>query len=297
MMRRVRIESAAAVTAPLAAEIAAVTRAGYLAGDLVPGLPPADGSRETGARVQADLAAGRLLWLATAGDACVGSVRASPLGRQAWEVHRLSVAPQARGAGLGLRLLRAVESAAVAAGMLRVELNAVVERGTPAFYAAAGYRVTRHFPAPDKALSEVRMQRCPGRDPQRRGYPAGSDDGLPAGLLVTWWAVPGGTACLLGQVGTAAPAALHRHRQLVASSHGVLPELLGADCWAGAPERAAGRLRAVLGAPATGHGAPEILSFGRAAVTIPAFAQPRRIQPELLAWWRLTSAKAQVNRG
>jgi GNAT superfamily N-acetyltransferase len=294
---QVNIERVAEVSAPLAARIAMVTRASYLAGDLARGLPPADGSVETGGQVQADLAAGWLLWLATAGGNCVGTVRGIAAHDGAWVVRRLCVAPQARGMGVGLRLLRAVESAALAGGSRSVELDAVVERGTPAFYGTAGYRVTRHFAAPDKPLSEVRMRRPTAERPRRLRYPADIDAGPSSGILVSWWAVAAGTACLLGPAEPDLAAVLASHQQDVASACGPVAGLLGIDCWAGASGASAGSLRADIGALAKRRAPAGVACFDRAAVAIPAFAQPRLVRSRLLAWWRMPAARTQQDRG
>ena len=72
-----------------------------------------------------------------------GAVRWLPVPHQApsWEIKRLGVLRQARGLGLGARLADAVESAALAAGVLRLQLG--VRRDQPrllAFWERIGFR-------------------------------------------------------------------------------------------------------------------------------------------------------------
>ncbi|MEU7474476.1 GNAT family N-acetyltransferase [Lentzea sp. NPDC042327] len=239
----------------LADEVAAVTRTAYRAGDLVPGLPVADGARETADDVRADLAAGYHLWTATAGGRVVGAVRAHS---RDWCVRRLAVSPEARGLGVGRRLLRALEAGARAEGAARVVLDAVVERGNPAFYARAGYRTVHHFPADDKPLSEVHMELLLGEPVRAQDYP--EPDHTP-GTVRSWWSVAGGTVCVTAPAPDGISVEVDRNRHL-----GVLR---GAD-WAPLADVA-----------------PVRRSWSEPAAVIGSFAQPRLDRPEFLAWWRV----------
>lgn len=251
---------------------AAVTAAAYSAGDLVPGLPVADGARERPEDVREDLAAGRGLWVATVDGEVAGSVRAVVRPDGDWEVRRLAVAPWVRHAGLGRLLLRRLEAGAVAAGARRVVLDAVVERGNPAFYARVGFRTVRHFAAADKPLSEVHMERDP-REPALPGRPYDPGAG---GCAVSWWSAPGGTRCLPGAPMPGAPA----------------DRLLGIDCLPAATAGQRDLLTRELTGSADRVDPDGALFFARPAAQIVAFAQPRLIHTSLLAWWRSPTARA-----
>ncbi|MFF4104174.1 GNAT family N-acetyltransferase [Streptomyces sp. NPDC001903] len=255
----------------LCERVAEVTAAAYAAGDLVPGLPVADGARERAGDVREDLAAGRGLWVASLDGETAGSVRAVVRPDGDWEVRRLAVSPRVRHAGLGRLLLGRLEAAAAAAGARQVVLDAVVERGNPAFYARVGFRTVRHFGAADKPLSEVHMVRDP-RAPQEPGAPYAPGG---EGWAVSWWAGPCGTRCRTGEPLPAAPE----------------EALLGVDFLPGATASQRDSVEGALASAAdrrTGDG----LFFARPAAQIAAFAQPRLIHTSLLAWWRSPAARA-----
>ncbi|MEV4603161.1 GNAT family N-acetyltransferase [Amycolatopsis sp. NPDC049253] len=261
------------ISPAFAEEIAATTRVAYAAGDAVPGLPVADGARETGAAVLADLAAGTRLWVATVDGRCAGSVRAAT-APDVWEVRRLAVAPWTRGTGLARALVAALESGAARAGAA-VELNAVVERGTPAFYGKTGYRTLYHFGAADKPLSEVRMRRDPALAPRPWTDPlAGDASEVTAGVVVTWWSFGGTTTCRVSH-GTVAGAAAH--------SPAAGARFLGADHWPGATAEDLEAVRETHGGAIAGHDRP--------AALVPAYALPRSVHKGLLAWWRAPAVR------
>jgi len=138
-------------------ELAALTRAAYQGSDPLPGLPVPDGAQETPAAVMAALRGGATVWAALdSGGALVGSARMVD-----WEISRVAVHPGARGTGVARALLTAIERDAAAAGVPEVRLNAVIERCLPPRYARLGYHVVRHWPSPDKPLTEVTMGRRP----------------------------------------------------------------------------------------------------------------------------------------
>ncbi|MDI6102994.1 GNAT family N-acetyltransferase [Actinoplanes sp. NEAU-A12] len=270
------ISVATVVSDALAETIAEVTRAAYARGDLVPGLPAADGARATADEVRADLAAGLRLITAYDRGVCVGAVRAAALNPHTWEVRRLAVAPGLRHGGTGRRLLRRLEAEAWAAGATRVTLDAVVERGNPAFYTRVGYHTVRHFPNPDKPLSEVHMQRLADAADEPLVYPQADTTGDQPGVAVTWWAVPTGTVCRISESRDGPLGAARRDRaSLPATARPV-----GADFWAGA---AAAELRAVRAEVSAGAAQRH---YPAPAATVSAFAQPRLRCPQLLAWWR-----------
>jgi GNAT superfamily N-acetyltransferase len=270
------------ISPDFAGRIASVTRSAYRGGDAVPGLPVADGARETAGEVLADVAAGIRLWGATVDGACAGSVRAAPVSPGTWEVRRLAVAPWAGGTGLARRLMTALEDGARAAGATEIALNAVVERGTPAFYSRAGYRTVTHFGATDKPLSEVRMVRDLRTEAEALAYPLSGEDTPPVpGVVVTWWSVPGGTACRVTE--NFAVAAVAADGDFLGGE----ARLLGADCWPGAGRDELESVRAALSGSSDRTGAT--LGFDRPAPAVAAFVQPRLVRPELLAWWRTPS--------
>ncbi|WP_395571192.1 GNAT family N-acetyltransferase [Streptomyces sp. BK79] len=255
-------------------------RAAYRAGDLVPGLPAADGSRAGPGELLDDVAAGQLLWVAEEEGRVVGTVRAVRPAPRVWEVRRLAVDPACRRSGAARALLRRLEAEARARGVRRVVLDAVVERGNPPFYARVGYRAVRHFPAGDKPLSEVHME----RDPREAAAPV-PHAAAPAGpgLLVEWRAARGGTVC--------------RPRLLTgAASVRTLGGALGADHWpaAGAAELALVRETLLKEGRAAGDG--EVF-FDRPASRVDAFRVPREAHPGLLAWWRGPAVRHQSPAG
>lgn len=258
-------------SAALAARIAEVIARAYDAGDLVPGLPVADGARETPEHVLASVAAGRRLWVAELAGRLTGSVRAEVRGDGAWEVQRLAVDPGVRRSGAGRALLAALVDAARAAGAPSVVLDAVVERGNPAFYARVGFRTVRHFPAADKLLSEVHMARAPGA-PERAVPDPDPGDVPPAGAVVSWWDEGGRTRCRVAAVPAASPAG---------------GSLLGLDVLPGGDPAVVRKLLAAGADEDTGG----VLAFDRPAGRVAAFAQPRQQDPALLAWWRSAAAR------
>jgi GNAT superfamily N-acetyltransferase len=265
---------------PLRDEIAASVRAAYAGSDPRLPLPVADGAREDAGSVAADLSAGA--WLCVARDpagALVGSVRAFARPGGCWEVRRLAVVPAQRGTGLARALVRRLEDAARLAGAGTVRLDAVVERGNPPFYTRLGYATLRHFPNPDKPLSEVDMERSLSTGPVPLRYPwqgERADPGYP--LLVTWHATAGGTL-----------ARLHRGVARARDAAGAAPGFLGADGWPPPGEADPERVLAGLAAGGgTVHG--DAVRFAAPAVAVAAFRMPRLVHPDLLALWRLPAA-------
>jgi predicted N-acetyltransferase YhbS len=274
----VRTAGAGLVSGARAEAVSEIIRESYSAGDLVPGLPPADGCRADVAELFGDLAAGQVLWVAESGGRVVGTVRAIRDPTHGWEVRRLAVASWARQGGIARALLRGLEAEARSHGATRVALDAVVERGNPAFYARLGYRTERHFPAADKLLSEVRMW----RDPREAPVPVRHDvPSAEPGLLVEWLATPIGTVCR--------PELTARRR---GGPVGYDRQSLGVDFWAGAGRPELSTAWTALARRANRAG-PGGLYFRCPANEIAAFGQPRQVHGDLLAWWRSPAVRDQ----
>ncbi|MET7638025.1 GNAT family N-acetyltransferase [Streptomyces sp. NPDC005438] len=279
------------VSGELAGEVAGVTSAAYEVGDLVPGLPVADGAHETARDVLADVAAGRSLWIAVVDGRCAASVRAVPRADGDWEVRRLAVAPWVRRGGLGTLLLRRLERDASGAGVGRVVLDAVVERGNPAFYARAGFRTVHHFAADDKPLSEVHMERDPSTPALARPHP---ENGPRPGWAVTWWGVGSTTvACPGPDVPPPAGArALGEDRLVRAGASGEAASAEVTDGEVTDGQITSEEITALLTAGADRSEPDGSLVFGRPAARIRAFAQPRLTHTHLLAWWRSPAVRS-----
>ncbi|MFL6138094.1 MAG: GNAT family N-acetyltransferase [Frankiaceae bacterium] len=218
-----------------AERVAALTRAAYRGSDPLPGLPEPDGAFESDAAVRDALAGGELLWLAPDDEGALrGALRVAVRPGSTWHVQRVVVDPLVRGAGVARELLAAVERAASSHGALRIRLHAVVERCLPPLYARLGYEVVDHWPAEDKRLTEVTMERRPGAPAPGRWLP--SWRARPSGTVVCWL-LSGAELVRVVRASDGDPlAALHDagarlHRQ---GSPDV--RLAGVDAWTGAGE-------------------------------------------------------------
>ncbi|WP_316520114.1 GNAT family N-acetyltransferase [Kitasatospora brasiliensis] len=174
-------------TTVAAEEVAALTRAAYRMSDPLPGLPVPDGAGDTAGSVLADLARGTVVWLAR--DALgepVGALRLRESADGAWEISRIAVAPAARGGGVARALVSAVEHAALRSGPTVLRLDAVVERCLPTLYDRLGFRTVRHWPAEDKPLTEVTMERHPGTPVEPQLLPWAPPESGNTALAVLW---------------------------------------------------------------------------------------------------------------
>ncbi|MFI6376422.1 GNAT family N-acetyltransferase [Streptomyces sp. NPDC050546] len=272
----------AGVSADLVEEVAAATRAAFADADPLPGLPAPDGAFETAAVVQADLAAGAGLWIACdASGRLLGSIRSMPKGPGAFEVRRLCVVPAALGSGLARRLVRALEAGALAAGADRVVLDAVVERGNPPVYARFGYRTVRYLPNPDKALSEVTMERVLDVPPAPVAQPCPTATLAEGTALVDWFATADGTVVAVPSVhsGTDEFAGLaDRARRVGGGTH------LGTDAWSGGAD-VRQQWRELLAGHADRMDG-DLLVFGRPPSEIAPYLMPRTIDASVLALCR-----------
>ncbi|CAL9634422.1 GNAT family N-acetyltransferase [Streptomyces sp. NPDC057837] len=125
-----------------------------------------------------EVAAGRLaVWAAPDGDRVLGTVSlafpAKPNSRHRAELVKLMVHPDARGRGLGRRLLATAENAAAAAGITLLHLD--TETGSPAerLYRSAGWTPVGVIPdyaaRPDgaPAATTIYYKRVPQTAPTR----------------------------------------------------------------------------------------------------------------------------------
>ncbi|MEU7086957.1 GNAT family N-acetyltransferase [Streptomyces achromogenes] len=278
-----------AEAASRAGRIAELTRLAYTGSDPLPGLPVPDGARESEDAVRRQLARGTRIWVAeTTGGRPAAALRVSADGAGGWEVHRVCVDPGHHGRGLARRLVEAVEAAALAEGVPRLWLNAVVERCLPGVYTRMGFRAVRHWSADDKPLSETTLERVPGTPYDPSALPLADRAPAPSDLLVGWLAGPAGVLAVLG-TGIRPEEALHRARHGAPASFG--PGVaVGVDLWQDAPadghrllaDRLAGLARPV--APAAYH-------FAAPRERVGVHVQPRTLHPHLRAVLRLAPGR------
>ncbi len=258
----------------LATEIAALTRAAYAGSDPLPGLPRPDGEFEDPERVEGALAAGHRIWVARdSADTAVGALRVVEEPDAVWSVYRVSVLPSWRGRRLAGAMLGAVEEAAVARGVRRIRLDAVVERCLPPLYQRLGFRARRAFAADDKPMTEWSMERAPG----------GRDTALPAspplgpGLFGCWFVVRG-RLLLVVRHAAGTRAALRR------AADG-LPDgavLAGVDHLPGAGPDQAGRLLRHVARDAVPLDG-DSCALDRPRTRVPFHLLPRSFEPDVLS--------------
>lgn len=259
-----------------AAELASLTRAAYQGSDPFRGLPVPDGARELPGDVLADLGRGAVIWVAEhRGSPPAGVLRVTEAAGGAWEIGRISVHPAHCGRGVARGLVDAVDRAAVARHIPALRLNAVVERCLPSLYLRLGFAPVRHWPAADKPLTEVTMERGPAT---QYGAP-GCDPCLPAAstrdVLLVWEMTSGALAARV----TRGPYGPHTGARAPGT------RLAGVDLWRDAGTHAEDALREALlsrgGRPDDGA---VVFPADRAAVR--AHLMPRTAHPRLLAGYR-----------
>jgi predicted N-acetyltransferase YhbS len=266
--------------------VVAITTSAFAAGDLLPGLPAADGALDTGNAILSDLRSGVRLWLARSHDGeTLGCVRAIPRPNETWQIRRLVVSIEAQGHGIARGLVRGLERAAMADGIRRLVVWALVERGIPPFYSRLGYRTTGHFGSPDKPLSEAIMEvRLAGPRPVL-AYPWETEPLLPGrGVAVCWFGSGRQTVAVTTDLAPDPGDVVRGCRQLAAQRFG-LSEFLGCDCWVGCRPEDSHRLAEVLASRADAGAAP-VLLFRRPATAVREFTMPRALEPMLLAFCR-----------
>lgn len=285
--RHCRLAELSRADGALLRDLVSVTRTAFAEGDMLPGLPTADGALDTHASVTADLAAGVRVWMAHGGDRePVGFVRAIPRDASLWQIRRLAVRPELQGRGLGRLIIRALEDAARAEGVRRLVVWALVERGIAPLYSALGYRTTGHIPTPDKALSEAVMEIDLDAPRTALPYPWGTEPRLALeGPMVSWFGGDGATYAVLGGMGPDPARTVRAQEALVAGRAGPV-RYLGGDGWpdGSAADRAALAERLAAGADAADG---PLLTFAAPFDRVRAFTLPRAASPDLLALWRV----------
>lgn len=257
----------------LAAEIAAVTRAGYTDSDLFPGLPEPDGSFESAEQVDRELSTGHRLWVARDDKgALLGLMRMFETPEGTWNLHKMGIWPAWKGLGIPRALLTTADRAAAAQDK-RIRFDAVVERCLPALYEQMGYLPIKLSPAGDKPLTEWRMERhSSAPETTIIGHPT-----VGSGLFLCWFVTHGRLLATVRHA-TGINAALQ-----LAGEH--LPSdaaLAGMDHLPGAQTDQAHRLLRHLPSDAeqTSDGT---YALGQSRPQVPFHLLPRSFEPDLLS--------------
>ncbi len=268
-------------------KLAAITRSSFTVGDMLPGLPTADGVSDTAASITEEMDSGVRLWMVHAGDGRpIGCVRAIPRPDATWQIRRLAVTVDAQGYGLGRLLVRGLEQAAMAEGIRRLVVWALVERGVPPFYSMLGYRTTGHFGTPDKLLSEAIMELELGGPRPVLTYPWGTEPQCPhPGAMVSWFDTERHTVAVTDTLAADASTVVARHHEQVTRLVGDA-RFLGGDGWSGCGHEAAATLGEKIASRADAVHGP-VLLFDRPCTEVVEFTMPRTVEPELLALWRM----------
>ncbi len=284
---RWRISEVWAPERALLDELASLTRDSFAGGDMLPGLPAADGASDTAAAIRDELDGSIRMWMVHAGDGRpAGCVRAIPRGDQLWQIRRLAVRVDAQGLGLGRRLIRGLERAARAEGVGVLVVRAMVERGIAPFYSLLGYRTTGHFGSPDEPLSEAVMQLDLATAGTVLEYPWGTEPAGPdSGMAVSWFASGRDTVAVLGTLEADTRSLVAGHRR-AAAQLGDAARFIGGDGWPGCDREQAGALRAELASRANYRDGP-VLLMRRHFLDVREFTMPRSVEPRLLALWRM----------
>jgi predicted N-acetyltransferase YhbS len=276
-------------------DLVALICTAFARGDMLPGLPPADGASDSVPAVVADLHAGVRLWAAyTAGGDPLGCVRVVPVDRDTWQLRRLAVSTDRQRGGVGRLLIDGVAHAARVEGIPRLLVWAVVERGVPPYYSALGWLTRGHEPNPDKPLSEAVMDWRPDQPKTPLAYPWGSERAGFSGVLVSWFTGRSGTIAVLGSATGDAEAQVRSVHQGLIQRYGEM-RFVGGDGWRNAGPGELAVIADRLGATADVVDGP-VLLFSAPCEQVPAFTTPRRIEPDLLALWRVPLRRAAAPR-
>jgi GNAT superfamily N-acetyltransferase len=281
----------------LLAELASITRESFAGGDMLPGLPAADGASDSAGSIQDELESGIRMWMVHTGDERpVGCVRAIPRSDRLWQIRRLAVRADAQGFGLGRRLVRGLEHAARAEAVGALVVWALVERGIAPFYSLLGYRTTGHFGSEDKPLSEAVMELDLAAPAPALEYPWGTEPagvGPDSGMAVSWFAAGEDTVAVLGALEPDNRSVVTEHHREAARLVGAVgaARFIGGDGWAGCGQEEADALRAELASRAD-HRDGAALLFRRHFLTVREFTMPRSVHPKLLALWRMPVSTA-----
>ncbi|MGE5828836.1 MAG: GNAT family N-acetyltransferase [Micromonosporaceae bacterium] len=250
------------------AQVARLTRAAFAVSDPLPGLPAPDGGTDDDAGLSAEVRAGATIWVALDDEGrLVGSLRVHEHPDDSWELHRVAVAPWARGLGVAAALVTAVEECA---GARRMWLHAVVERCLAPVYAAMGFRVVAVKPSPDKPLSEVIMQRSPG-EPRRAERLADSWIWPRPRPTVAWFVADDRTVAVPGRHASVRSAAEDGADRLA---------YLGDVRFAGVDADLSGR-----------DDDRDVVVFPAARADVAAHLMPRAVDPAVFAMWRCSPGR------
>lgn len=275
-----------------AASVAALTRDAYRHSDPVPGLPAPDGASDTWERVLGSLRSGGWVWRARDGGGRTwGVLRMRPRG-SVWWVSRLAVHPDARGRGVGHRLLGAAALHAEAAGASALCLNAVVERELPQFYTRLGFLVRLRWPAPDNPLTEVTMVRTATDRYRPADWPWRGDGAFATtAAVLTWWRQGGRMRAVVAAT-TAGPMLV----LTAANRPGGRQEFLtGADQLPGGTADTVAELSTRLREEGGRQRDDGSIEFDSGLPL--AYLMPRRVSPRLQALWRCAAGLAVPGRG
>lgn len=283
---QVRVAEAVSPRPAQLAELVPIIRTSFAAGDLLPGLPAADGTSDTVESILADLGDGVRLWVAYADGCPVGCVRAIPRPDGIWQIRRLAVSIPAQGRGIGRMLVRELEASARTEGMSKLVVWALVERGIASFYARLGYRTTGHFGSPDKLLSEAIMEVDLDGPRPLLSYPWGSEPRTSSpGMLISWFAGQKRTVAVVGDLTGDVRAVIAGQNELACRLAGSV-RFVGGDGWSDCSPAEKAALRAQLARRADATEGPAFL-FWRTCTAVVEFTMPRAVEPRLLALWRI----------
>ena len=283
---RLRVAEAVSPDPAHLADLVPIIRTSFAAGDLLPGLPAADGASDTVESILADLEGGVRLWVAHADGYPVGCVRAIPRSDSIWQIRRLAVSIPAQELGIGRMLVRELEAAARAEGMSRLVVWALVERGIAPFYARLGYRTTGHFGSPDKLLSEAIMEVDLDGPRPLLSYPWGSEPRtIFPGMLISWFAGENRTVAVVGDLAGDVRAVIAEQSELACRLAGTV-RFVGGDGWSDCSPAGKAALHAQMARRADAAEGPALL-FRRTCTAVVEFTMPRAVEPRLLALWRM----------
>lgn len=109
--------------------------------------------------IRAEFRMGVRMWIVWDGALPVGVVRAKQDADENIHLFRLGTVPSHRNRGVGRQLIECVEAYARGAGIMRVTLNCLVERGLLPYYFHVGYVVSVLVPLNRQPYTVARMEK------------------------------------------------------------------------------------------------------------------------------------------